>query len=302
MQTRNQRSRWVWELAIASSWMACAEPPAGRRTVGDNNSLTGIYLPDAGPGESGLGDTSGGFFIVPSGLDGSDDGDNSGDSFECSVWLQNCADDQKCVPWDNTEGYSWNASHCVPIVESAAQPGESCTVEGPGNTGFDTCDRGSMCWELDPLTEVGRCIPQCGGSANAPVCNDTGTACATIATDLLNLCLQRCDPLLQDCAGGSGCYLLGGQYSCQKDRSYAMGQFGDSCQFINACAPGLRCVAADRVPACETSFCCTPFCDVTVANGICNGTAPGLFCAPVFAPGTAPDPRDEDVGSCAPAL
>ncbi|MEM7158238.1 MAG: hypothetical protein AAF799_35690 [Myxococcota bacterium] len=94
-----------------------------------------------------------------------------------------------------------------------------------------------------------------------------------------------CDPLLQNCPEGEGCYPIeGGATTCAS--SSGVGP-GNPCLFINECAPGLMCVAPTAVPGCEGTEggCCTSFCDTTDPDpdGSCG---PGLVCSAFGEPGS----------------
>ena len=96
---------------------------------------------------------------------------------------------------------------------------------------------------------------------------------------------QACDPVLQNCPGGQGCYPVEeGEALCAD--SLGAG-FGDACSFVNQCSPGLMCVASTAIPGCDGSEagCCTAFCDVTAPDpdGACG---PGFVCSQFGAPGS----------------
>jgi hypothetical protein len=181
-------------------------------------------------GESGGADESGG----PDDSAGSDtedttetgissgfitDPDGGGVSIECSIWDQDCDEGEKCAPWANDGGSAWNATKCVPVDANPSQVGDSCTVEGSGVSGVDTCDVSSMCWDVDPETNEGTCIAFCSGSENAPVCDDPTTSCSIANEGVLTLCLPSCDPLSQDCPDGQACYPIDNSFVCAPDAS-----------------------------------------------------------------------------------
>jgi hypothetical protein len=82
-------------------------------------------------------------------------------SFECSVFDQDCAFDEKCMPWANDGGMEWNATRCAPVVPMPGQPGDPCLVETSPFAGVDDCERGAMCWNVDPDTLQGECAALC---------------------------------------------------------------------------------------------------------------------------------------------
>jgi hypothetical protein len=105
-------------------------------------------------------------------------------------------------------------------------------------------------------------------------------------------CGVACDPLIQDCSEGHGCYAFEDAFACLGTLG---GSFGDTCDQPNACDAGLVCVAAARVPDCGGAQCCTSFCDL---SNPATCTAPGQSCVAWFDPGPAPAGL-ENVGICA---
>jgi hypothetical protein len=224
-------------------------------------------------------------------------------AFECDVFAQDCPVGEKCTAWANDGGEEWNATRCVPVAPDPDQPGESCMVEGGPVSGIDTCDLGSLCLDVDDETLTGTCVALCTGTVDAPTCEEEGTVCAISNGGALALCRPACDPLAQDCPAGDGCYPFQGGWACAADASGGSG-YGEPCEFINACAPGLACLDSGAVPpgeACEgAAGCCTEICDVTDPAGDmqCAGAPGGQICEPWFDPGRAPAGL-EDVGVCA---
>jgi len=220
---------------------------------------------------------------------------------DCNTYDQDCPDGQKCNAWANDGGSGWNALACFPIDPAQAQVGDVCTVEGSGASGYDSCDLGLICWDVDPETDLGTCIAYCQGSPANPVCADPNTTCIITNDAVLNLCLPICDPLLQDCDGsGSGCYPIGESFVCVPDAGGEQGAYGEPCEFLNVCDPGSYCATPEWVPNCEGSFgCCSPYCDLTnpMASMNCPGFADGQECIPWYEEGQAP-PGYEDVGAC----
>ncbi|MCX4242327.1 ribulose phosphate epimerase [Paraliomyxa miuraensis] len=264
-------------------------------TVDPTNPMTsdGSGMMDGSSGEPA---TSGVIFLV--------EPDGGGVSFECDIFAQDCPPGEKCMPWANDGGSAWNATRCSPIAMNPGQPGDECTVEGSGTSGIDDCDLGSMCWDVDPETNVGTCVAMCTGDESNPICEDPDTSCAIANDGAIVLCLPNCDPILQDCAEGQACYPIQDAWSCAPDASGESGVYGDPCEFINVCDPGLICLGAGAVPpgeACEgAAGCCTEVCDLTDPTGDaqCSGQAGGQTCQPWYEEGSAP-PGYEDVGACA---
>lgn len=230
------------------------------------------------------------------------DPDGGGATVECDVWEDDCPDDEKCMPWANDGGNSWNATRCSPVSGDPGQVGDACTVEGSGVSGVDSCDARSMCYYVDGETNEGICVGFCDGSPMAPTC-DNGFICTIVNDGVLTLCRPECDPLLQDCEGSAACLQATGAlgFTCIVDASGEGGQAGDPCEFINSCDPGLFCGTAETIPGCKGTGCCTEFCDLTDEGepaSVCSGQAQGQECLGWFADGEAP-PGLEHVGVCA---
>lgn len=85
------------------------------------------------------------------------------------MWLQDCPEDHKCVPYASSGG-TWDAFKCVPIL-GERKPGATCTSTGKVEA---TDDRGPglVCWEMSESGGelAGKCAPLCTGDANAPQC------------------------------------------------------------------------------------------------------------------------------------
>jgi hypothetical protein len=251
------------------------------------------------PDEGGIPDVGDGATTAPDDPTGDPTEDPTGDPTgpvgeECDVFLQDCPDGQKCNPWAN-DGNAWNANGCFPVDDNPGQVGDECLVEGSSASGIDSCAIGSMCWGVDPETLTGTCVALCGGSPDEPVCTSPPTTCAILNGGVLPVCLPVCDPLLQDCADGEGCHPIEQVFQCVPDASGEAGAFGDACNFIGVCDPGLMC--ADNVPSIPGCFegeagCCVPYCDLSAPS--CPGD---LTCAPFYDEGLAP-PGFENVGLC----
>ncbi|MBL8948932.1 MAG: hypothetical protein JNK45_37515, partial [Myxococcales bacterium] len=133
---------------------------------------------------------------------------------ECSLWEQDCPKGEKCMPWANDGGSSWNATRCSPLEPDAGGPGEPCTVEGSGVSGIDDCELGAMCWNVDPETNMGGCVAFCIGDEANPLCANECDQCNIGGDSVLILCLPQCDPIAQDCGEGLGCYPDFQSFSC----------------------------------------------------------------------------------------
>jgi len=212
----------------------------------------------------------------------------------CDVWEQDCAVDQKCSPLADDGGDLWSDTRCVPVVPQAKELGEPCEFPGSPSEGDDNCDFGLVCWNVDDETNLGTCKAFCDYFQGEPRCSE-GYVCSYFEASIgVALCIDRCDPLAQDCASNEACLptsaLDGDGWMCFLDASGDDGQFGDPCELVASCDPGLLCVLSELVPECEGTACCSPLCDITAPN-TCPGE--GQECFPRFE-----GPGLENVGIC----
>jgi hypothetical protein len=260
-------------------------------TLPDPSTTTSDTMPmGSSGGESSGGDVTGSPFIM--------NPDGGGPTNECDIWAQDCPEGEKCMPWANDGGDSWNATRCSPLDDNPGQVGDTCTVEGSGVSGIDDCDIASMCWDVDPKDNMGVCVGFCEGNPDAPFCSNPDEGCSISNDGVLILCLAICDPLIQDCPEGSACYPEENGFFCSPDASGPeMGAIGDPCEYINVCDAGGWCAAAETVPGCAGSIgCCAAYCDIT--DPMANDTCPaGTECVAWHEMGTAP-PGEEDIGVC----
>lgn len=223
-----------------------------------------------------------------------------GASGSCDLWAQDCPLGQKCTPWANDAGFSWNDTRCVPIADDPAQPGEPCTVASIYLDGIDDCELGAMCWNVEPVSMMGTCVAFCEGSEAAPSCVDPATQCTIANEGVLILCLPLCNPLAQDCGEGEACYPIPDGFTCTPDAPGGA-EYGGACEFVNVCDPGQFCDETFGVPGCMgTQGCCNAFCDLAAEdpNADCPDAAQGQTCIPWFEPGEAP-PGFATLGRCA---
>ncbi|HWB79773.1 MAG TPA: ribulose phosphate epimerase [Nannocystaceae bacterium] len=259
---------------------------------GQTSVTTAEDTSTGGDDTTGNGTMTGVGFITPP--------DGGGVNIECDIWAQDCPEGEKCMPWANDGGNAWNATRCSPLDPAPASVGDECTVEGSGVSGIDNCEVSSMCWNVDPETNIGTCIAFCMGSEANPVCENPGASCSILNVGTLILCLPNCDPLLQDCNEGEGCYPTNDIFSCVPDAGGEQGAYGEGCEFLNVCDPGLFCANPAGVPNCQGSIgCCSSFCDTTDPNATmnCPGNSGGQECVPWFEEGQAP-PGYENLGAC----
>jgi hypothetical protein len=206
---------------------------------------------------------------------------------ECDPWVQDCPEGEKCVAYGSTGG-NWDANKCVPVTGSG-QEGDPCTYGGTVES-TDDCGATSWCWNVN-MDGVGTCTSFCEGTPDDPLC-DPGFGCSIANNGSINICLQSCDPLLQDCEGENVCfYDFSGNFVCAFGAD--MIPTGEPCGFINDCAPGNVCLDAATLPTCNGASCCGAFCDLSDPACATGGTE----CTAFFEEGTAP-PGYESVGVC----
>lgn len=223
----------------------------------------------------------------------------------CDIFDPTCPAGQKCMPWSTAGDETWNAWGCYPVVEDPAGIGEPCHLLGDLFTGLDDCEEGSMCWELDPETQAGTCVPFCTiGAGGGVECAEPDHYCF-IDDFTPYLCSTSCDIFEQDCPAGEGCYPSGGMFDCAPDASGAAGAYGDACEANDECDPGLVClpssVTTQGQPCNAAEGCCTEMCklDSPLGDDQCSGQAAGQTCVSWFAEGA--DLPDEllNIGVCA---
>ena len=295
-------------LAAALALAACngdKNQTSGASSTGDGSSSTGSSSTSTSSsgttedpttsGTTGSSSSTGAFF-VPSDMSSPP---------QCDQWKQDCPEGQKCMPYSGDGDFSWESLKCVDVMPNPGQVGDDCMAEG-GVSGIDNCDKGLMCWDVDPMTNVGVCVAMCVGSPDAPSCESNDASCLISNMGVLTLCLPKCDPLLPDACPGEVC-LPNPQgepgFACILDASEGMGTVNAPCAFANACNPGLLCVGAALGMQCDPNAggCCQPYCDLSLGqqpdpNPVCD-TQGGQFCLSVFDMGMAP-PGHEDVGVC----
>jgi len=213
-----------------------------------------------------------------------------GEGDACDPWAQDCADGLKCAPYASDDGDAWDANKCTPVGEGAS--GGPCIAMKSMTSGYDTCEQGAICWDVDPATLSGVCYAMCKGSPNTPIC-PPNSACSMTNGGTVNVCLGTCDPLQPKCAAGQVCVPDGSdQFLCFADAGQGKNLY-ETCMFINECEPGLMCAAASKNGQCDglALQCCTAFCDLEDPN--CDVGA----CVPFFEMGAAPMGL-ENLGLC----
>ena len=215
----------------------------------------------------------------------------------CDPKLQDCPQGTKCTATNLLPGDYWNDNRCVPVMGTQGL-GESCQIADlnePGN-GLDDCDVGLICLNFDDQGK-GYCSEFCNKDDECD--SGQGLCIPDINDGLLPICLATCDPLLQDCVAGQGCYgdPAGPPFICfNPDPGESSGMKNAFCEFDNQCLAGFSCVDAAKNAGCTPGdkACCTPYCDLGDPNPQANCDA-GEKCVAYF---NESYPGYEDVGLC----
>ncbi|MCB9705558.1 MAG: hypothetical protein H6711_27055 [Myxococcales bacterium] len=221
----------------------------------------------------------------------------------CSLILQDCPMGQKCVPYNMSGGIFPDGVKCVDEPANPDAVGENCQVTGGFGSGEDTCVKGALCFDLDNDGE-GVCIEHCSGTPDVPFCEKSEQSCVTFFDPPVPLCFTRCDPLVQDCPEGEGCYMdapnIGSEgFVCMPTvlAPNVDGKYGDLCFNQAGCAPGFSCIYPENVPGCKFEYCCSPWCDLVNNPEICAQLDPTMACVPWYEEGKE-QPGFENVGIC----
>ena len=307
---RRARRTAVWVCLMA----ACGPLKPDEGGVG-STSTTGVGSPTTGVAGTTAGSSAGEATLTggtTDGVEGSTSMSGGSDSGtilppdfaadgSCDIFIQNCPEGEKCVPYAYDGGGAWNADKCFPVMEDPRQVGEPCFAPEGGTAGIDNCDRGLMCWDVDAEGD-GVCVELCKGEPANAYCETPWTVCQISAGGTLALCLDGCDPLQQNCEPSDVCIVdpNGQGFSCQFDASGEEGQVHDPCMFPNACDPGLLCIEPTAAEECsqDAEGCCEPFCDLDDPEADMKCPGVGQVCNPYFEEGTAP-PAYVNVGYCA---
>jgi len=223
---------------------------------------------------------------------------------ECIVWSDECGPDQKCMPWSLESDEIPDEIRCCAAPQNPAIVGESCEVLDYNGSCLDDCERGAMCVLDDPEGLTGQCRRFCQPGVGDCDADETCKTFYELLNDVptVPLCMEQCDPLVQDCAVPS--------WLCIPDSPTQSGQSGficvspppgdpygifEPCALANQCDPGLVCVTADRVPGCGFLSCCTAYCALSDGDAECQALDPNMRCIDWM----SPDPTWSDVGVCA---
>ncbi len=212
----------------------------------------------------------------------------------CDPYAQDCADGEKCVPWDRG---GFHSAKCVEVNGDRA-PGEVCTTSEGQSAGGDDCALGSICFYTD-LEGKGKCVELCTGSADSPICPQDHL-CSIAAEQYLALCVQTCDPLVADCPESTACLPSNEAFFCVEGAWFPNQKTNDPCESQGSCDKGLACVS-DGSDACDPLFagCCQPYCKLP--DGPCPN--PDQQCRlwygpPFYDPDFDPPAGYEHVGVC----
>lgn len=298
---RNTRD-YLRTFGLALLVVGCVSKEPGDSEPGSEASTDAATAPTSGAPET----TEFVGTIATDGATGEPDGSTSeattqappdmgGEGVECDPKGQDCPTGLKCTAYGEVEGDAWNANKCVPETGTGVA-GEPCAVEGPDMfTGIDNCAKGFICLNTKPDGTDGFCVEFCSPDDACPNTSAGTGVCLPDGNDgHLPICLQTCDPLIQDCSGEQACY--GGDpswpYVCFTPDPKLGGQEGDGCDFTNACYPGLSCAAQATVDGCvgDAYGCCTSFCALDE-----DSCAAPEVCTPFY---PMPPPGFENVGVC----
>lgn len=269
-------------LSGSSSGPATPPSPLPSGSGSPTTAVPGTTSSSTTAASSSTDDTFGGFIEDPNDVPYGD---------ECSIYEQDCEPGFKCSPYLPEGGYNiWGHSGCFPVDPNPVEVGDSCSYEGEVYSGHDNCPDRSFC-HLPDENGVGECREYCSTPYNG-TCADPGTTPYVGCQECECICEPTCSPLESDCPDGRMCVVTWGLGTCAPDASGDGGFVGDACEFINTCKPGLTCVEGSFVPGCESSACCTPYCDVT--DPVCPVESE---CSGIWELGTAP-PGLKDLGWC----
>lgn len=270
------------------------DPTTGPASTSTSSTGSATTLPRLDLGvrlDIELGDC-GGSFLCPGTMD-------FGPS-ECDTWAQDCPPGMKCVAYGANGGAVWDATKCIPVMDDPKQPGEPCTVEGNVFSGIDDCDIGAVCWDVDEAN-IGTCVALCIGTPEAPDCTAPSTSCALGYDGFVAICLDNCDPLVQDCPAGLACVANPDDvgFLCAFDVSGDSGQQHDPCESVVECDPGLHCGPKSAAAECVSDGpgCCEPFCDLGDPEAAMKCGGAGQVCVSYYGMNPAP-PGQENVGVC----
>jgi len=270
--------------------------PTTLATTGDSASSSADS-----PTSGGTGPTAGSTSETGDATDAAEVTSTSGageEIFNCDPWAQDCPAGLKCMAYTD-EGDVFTATKCTPVAPNPGQVGDVCRGEGGWSTGVDDCDLGLACWNINPETEIGACVALCTGTMDDPGCPGAKDVCMFWTPGIASVCLQTCEPLVQDCPVGQSCLpdfaSDAENFLCIIDWSFEEGQEFDPCPGGNSCDPGLLCWDPALAVECkQDEGCCLAFCDLDDPK--CDGA--GATCQPFYPPDVPAPPEYANVGIC----
>ena len=205
----------------------------------------------------------------------------------CDQKTQDCPTGMRCTAAGASDAWSWT---CRPLAEPPRDVGESCTIEEHPTSGIDDCRRGAVCLGEGPTGSL-TCVETFPLQARNSTCIDPFEV--AVVHGIYRVCLERCDPLAQECGEGRAC--RANRYASYPDGficTYTSDETaGEPCDYFG-CAPGLDCLDDGGEPTLLHDGECVAYC--SVANGGCPA---GQACTPWYAAEQAP-PGLDDVGVC----
>jgi hypothetical protein len=182
------------------------------------------------------------------------------------------------VAQDCPDGFVCNISNvCIPPPVNPKMEGEPCNLDSgyfSGNCDFDLACAAD--WPDDGI-DGGVCMTYCGDGDLGVECPD-GLGC-----DVVTVCAEVCDPLLQDCEVGWTCYP---DFTTGAGACVPSGESGllESCNILYPyCETGLFCTIYGAIEGCQGegwfSFdgCCMPVCDPTALDPGCPPELPNCL-------------------------
>jgi len=250
---------------------------------GPGQTVTSTPMPEPGTGSGGELDTGstddtdgGGFLMRPDG----------GVEGQCDPYEQDCPKGEKCTSYVSTPGgQTVDATKCVPVIGDDLW-GEPCERM----TDNDTCAAGFFCMtDVSGNTGPGTCLEYCSPGNECVY----GGECFPFNDGALPVCEVLCDPILQDCPEGQGCYAAFDNFVCAMPGApEGQGNDGDPCNTIQSCNPGLICRGGTAGCPMDGA-CCTPVCEVSGPAEQCAD--PSEDCIQAL---DDPPPNLQDVGYC----
>ncbi|MCY1060783.1 hypothetical protein [Nannocystis sp. SCPEA4] len=170
-------------------------------------------------------------------------------------------------------------------------------VTNPMTTGVErTTGVETDTWDDSASDSQGFILPDTDTGGEDPcdaITCGVGETCAIVGED--PQCLMHCHPLDPEyCGTGNVCVQHIDVFVCAPDASGDVGAVGQGCAYTNGCDPGLACLDGQWVAGCNGQYCCTPFCDLSLADPC---LAYDMQCVAWWEQGMAPQ-GFEDVGAC----